>query len=316
MTFIWPSMLITLLIIPVAVFLYWRTQRRREEDLLQLGTLGIVSYSDQGPIQRLRALPRIIFLIGLGILLFSTARPEMVVPLPQIEGTVILAFDVSASMAADDFEPTRMEAAKVAARGFVAGQPDTVQIGVVAFSDGGLVVQVPTDDREAILATIDRLVPQSGTSMGQGILVALNALGDPEPVDGGVFAPAAILMLTDGENTIRPNPLEAAQFAIERGVRVFTVGVGSPTGTTMDIDGFQIFTSLDEETLQQIALLTEAEYYNAEDEEDLTEIYESIDLRFAAKPKRMEITSLLAGLSMAVLFVGAGLSLVWFGRIV
>ena len=150
MNFIWPEMLLTLLILPLAVFMYWRTKRRREDDLLRLGTLGIVSYSEARPIQRLRALPRIIFLVGLGILLFSTARPEMVVPLPQIEGTVILAFDVSASMAADDFEPTRMEAAKVAARGFVGGQPDTVQIGVVAFSDGGLVVQTPTDDRDRV----------------------------------------------------------------------------------------------------------------------------------------------------------------------
>lgn len=315
MTFIWPSMLLSLLLLPVAVFMYWRMLRRREQDLLRLGTLGIVSDLGQKPLRQAQALPRIIFLLGLTVLLFSTARPEMVLALPRIEGTVILTIDVSASMGADDFEPTRMQAAKSAAKGFVMGQPSTVQIGVVSFSDGGLVVQVPTDDREAILATIDRLVPQSGTSIGQGILVSLSALGNLEPVSGGVFAPALILMLTDGENTTRPDPLEAAQFAIERGVRIYTVGVGSATGATMQIDGFQIFTRLDEELLQNIAQLTEAEYFNAENEADLTAIYENVDLQFIVKPKKMEITSILAGLSMIVLLVGAALSLVWFGRI-
>lgn len=316
MSFIWPTMLFSLLLIPVSIIMFWRMQRRREQDLLRLGTLGIVSDFEEKPLLRARALPRVIFLSGLAILLFSTARPEMVLALPRIEGNIILAFDVSASMAADDFAPTRMDAAKTAAKGFVAGQPSSVQIGIVSFSDGGLVVQTPTDDREAILATIDRLVPQSGTSIGQGILVSLSALGNPEPVSGGVFAPALILMLSDGENTAQPNPMEAAQFAIDRGVRIYTVGVGSPSGVEMKIDGFLIFTRLDEELLQNIAQLTEAEYFNAENETDLTAIYENIELQFVANPKKMEITSLLAGLSMIVLLVGAGLSLVWFGRIV
>ncbi|MCH7589161.1 MAG: VWA domain-containing protein [Chloroflexi bacterium] len=316
MTFIWPKMLFSLLLLPVALLLYWRMQRKREKDLLRLGTLGIVSGLEKMPLRRAQALPRIIFFGGLAILLFSTARPEMVVALPRIEGTVILAFDVSASMAADDFAPTRMDAAKRAAKGFVAGQPSTVRIGVVSFSDGGLIVQSPTDDREAILATIDRLVPQSGTSIGQGILVSLSALGNPEPVAGGVFAPALILMLTDGENTTLPDPLEAAQFAIDRGVRIYTVGVGSASGTEMKLEGFLVFTRLDEELLQNIASLTEAEYFNAENEADLTAIYENVDLQFVAHPKKMEITSLLAGLSMIVLLIGAAFSLVWFGRIV
>jgi Ca-activated chloride channel family protein len=116
------------------------------------------------------------FVLGLTLLLFGLARPEMLVDLPRIEGTVILAFDVSNSMAADDLEPTRIEAAKAAARAFVENQPPTILIGVVAFSNGGLVVQQPTNDQAAVLATIDRLSPQGGTSLGQGIFTSLNAI--------------------------------------------------------------------------------------------------------------------------------------------
>jgi Ca-activated chloride channel family protein len=235
-------------------------------------------------------------------------------------------------MAADDLEPTCMEAAKAAAKAFVEGQPINIKIGVVAFSDGGLVVQTPTDDRVAIVATIDRLVPQSGTSLGQGILVALNTLmSDPEtlqsgddgaqslpsptPVPRGAFAPAIIVLMTDGENTEPPDPIEAAQTAIEQGVRIYTVGIGSTTGTELEIDGFTVFTQLNENTLKQIAQLTEGEYFNANDAEDLRAIYENLDPGFVIRPEKMEITSVLTGVSMLILLMGAVTSLLWFGRI-
>ncbi len=151
----------------------------------------------------------------------------------------MLVFDVSASMAAEDSEPTRMLAAQTIAQTLVERKPGNVKVGVVAFSDGGLLVQPPTDDRSAVAATIKRLVPQSGTSLGRGILAALSFarvedeggdVGEVRPARGGTFAPAAIVLFTDGENTALPDPLEAAQTAIERGVRVFTVGVGSAPG--------------------------------------------------------------------------------------
>jgi Ca-activated chloride channel family protein len=315
MTFLWPMMLFSLLFIPLVGLFFWRLQRRRARDLERLGTLGIGFDAGNTSLHRAQTILRLIFLLGLTLLLFSTSRPEMVLALPRIEGTVILAFDVSASMGATDFTPSRIEAAKEAAKTFVAGQPGTVQIGIVTFSDGSLVVQPPTDDREITLASIDRLVPQSGTSIAQGILVSLNALGNPEPVSRGVFAPSVILLLSDGENTVQPDPMEAAQLAIDRGVRVYTVGVGSPTGTVMEIDGFQVFTSLDEELLRNIAHLTEAEYFNAETESDLTDIYENVKLQFVTRPTKMEITSLLAGVSGIVILAGMGLSLLWFGRI-
>jgi Ca-activated chloride channel family protein len=332
MSFIWPWMLFSLLLVPVFVVFYMRLQGRRRLYASNLGSLGIVQDSGAKPLGRRRHIPFTLFLLGFTLLLFALSRPQMVLALPQVEGIVMLAFDVSASMAADDLEPTRMEAAKAAAQGFVEGQPNNIKIGVVAFSDGGLVVQTPTEDRVAILETVDRLVPQSGTSLGQGILVALNTLSsasDPAqsgnddglaaptatPVPGGTFAPASIVLLTDGVNTEPPDPLEAAQTSIEQGVRIYTIGIGSTTGTAVEIDGFNIFTQLNEDILKQIAQMTEGEYYKAEDEEDLAAIYENLDPQFTVKPEKIEITSVLAGVSMLVLLLGAMTSLLWFGRI-
>ena len=238
----------------------------------------------------------------------------------------MLVFDVSASMAADDSEPTRMLAAQTIAQTLVEKKPGNVKIGVVAFSDGGLLVQPPTDDQSAVAATIERLVPQSGTSLGGGILAALSfALVDDESEDGGEvrpvrtrsFAPAAIVLFTDGENTAPPDPLEAAQTVIERGVRVFTVGVGSASGTTLEIDGFTVFTQLNEAILKEIATITEGEYFRVEsaDADEARAVYDGLDKRFVIESKKREITPVLGGVSMVVLIIAGALSLLWFGRV-
>lgn len=238
----------------------------------------------------------------------------------------MLVFDVSASMAADDSEPNRMLAAQTIAQIVVERKPTNVKIGVVAFSDGGLLVQPPTNDQSAIAATIERLVPQSGTSLGGGILSALSfALVDDEggedregqPARRGSFAPAVIVLFTDGENTALPDPLEAAQTAIERGVRVFTVGVGSVTGTTLEIDGFTVFTQLNEAILKEIATITEGEYFRVEnaDEDNSRAVYDGLDKQFVVESKKREITPALGGVSMLVLIIAGTLSLLWFGRV-
>jgi Ca-activated chloride channel family protein len=325
-------MLLSLLLVPIFALDYLRLQRRRRQYALKLGALGGVQEGAPKPLGRRRHIPFLLFLLGFTLLLLALSRPQAVLSLPQIEGTVMLAFDVSASMAADDLEPTRIEAAKAAAHAFVDEQPSNIKIGVVAFSDGGLVVQTPTDDREAIGATIDRLVPQSATSLGQGILVALNTLFSdtessqagsedaqppalPATAARGAFSPAIILLMTDGENTEPPDPIEAAQTAIEQGVRIYTVGVGSPTGTELEIDGFRVYTQLNEDLLKQIALLTEGEYYHASDAGELQDIYENIDPGFVVKPEKMEITAVLTGVSLVILLMGALASLLWLGRI-
>lgn len=333
MSFIWPTMLISLLLIPLLVGLYLRLQRRRQQMAARYGGFGLMQAAGQSLGWR-RHLPPALFLSGLTLLLLATARPETVVSLPRIEGTVILAFDVSGSMAADDLKPNRMEAAKTAAQVFIEHQPATVQIGVVAFSDGGFMVQSPTNDQDAILTTIERLAPERGTSLGQGIFASLNTIAadadqappfdpdatteaavTPTPVPPGTFTPAVIVLLTDGENWDEPDPLEAAQAAADRGVRIHTIGIGSVAGATLQVEGFTVFTQLNESLLQQIAKITDGTYYNAENEEELQAIYENLDPQLVIKPEKMEVTSVFAGASMLILLIGGAFSLLWFGRV-
>jgi Ca-activated chloride channel family protein len=328
MSFIWPLMLFSLLLVPLLVGLYFRLLHRRQRATADLGPLGMVQSSSGSKIGQHRHVPPTFFLLGLTLLLFGLARPEMIVSLPRVEGTAILAFDISNSMAADDLEPTRIEAAKAAARAFVENQPPTILIGVVAFSNGGLVVQTPTDDQAAVLATIDRLSPQGGTSLGQGIFTSLNAIAgeaitiDETSLEDGAqsiqiedYSSAVVVLLTDGENTEPPDPLEIAQVAAEAGVRIYPVGIGSLEGTVVEVDGFSILTQLDEMTLQQIASLTNGVYHHAEDEESLQEIYQNIDLQLTINEEKMEVTSIVAGISMLLLLTGGLLSLFWFGRV-
>ena len=338
MSFIWPGMLLLLILVPLFAGLYLILQRRRRRIAANYSNFGLASGAAPGPGATgpgaRRHVPATIFLAGVTILLFSLSRPQALVRLPRVEGTVILAFDVSGSMAADDVKPTRMEAAKAAARAFVQRQPSTVQIGVIAFSDDGFSVQAPTDDQAAILASIERLKPQRGTSLGQGILASLKtiegsagqaktadsntqptAAPTPTPVPEGSYTSAVIVLLTDGENNERPNPLEAARLAAERGVRIYTVGLGSAQGTTLHVNGFTVFTQLNEAMLQQISELTDGTYYHAENEGDLRTIYEGLSPKMVIKPEKMEITSILAGSSLLLLLVGGVFSLAWFSRL-
>lgn len=332
MTFTWPVMLLSLLLIPVFILVYIRVQWRRQKIVENMGSMGFVQDARGGRIGRHRHIPPALFLAGLAVLLVALARPNAVVSLPGLESTVILSFDVSGSMSATDMEPTRLEAAKAAARAFVQRQPSNVNIGVVAFSDGGISVLAPTKDQETILSAIDRLSPQRGTSVGSGILASLNAIalhrgevpvtGDsqtpvptPTPVPYGTYLPAAIVLLTDGENTTNPDPLEAALTAAQQGVRVYTIGVGSPTGTTLTVNEFTVFTQLNEPVLQQISSLTDGMYFNAQSQEDLQEIYENLDVQVVVKPEKTEITSVFTGVSVAFMLLGALFSLAWLSRL-
>jgi Ca-activated chloride channel family protein len=282
----------------------------------------------------MRRIPAVCTVVGFSILVLSLARPQSVIGVPRLEGTVVLAFDVSGSMAATDVAPTRMEAAKTAALALVGAQPRSVRLGIVVFSDSGFSTQVPTYDRAAVETSIQRLEPERGTSIGSGILASLSAIAladdpsttdfysnrsaeptvAPTPVPEGVVEPTIIVLLTDGENTAGTEPLEAAQAARDRGIRIDTVGIGSPGGTTIEVEGFRIHTQLDETALRAISDRTGGTYYAAADQDDLSAIYADIGSRLVVRTEPFELTPLLAVLGFALLLVGGVTSLRWFGR--
>lgn len=328
MSFIWPWMLLTLFLLPLFVWSYFHLVQKRRRAVQNLGMLSLGQINLVAAAGRKRHVPPSFFFFGLALLLFGSARPEVFVRLPHLEGTVILAFDVSKSMAAEDFEPSRIEAAKTAARNFVNNQPSTLKLGVVAFSNGGLVVQPPTTDRGEVLAAIERLNPEGATSLGQGIFSALNAIAgealslDHETLENETpqfdiedYSSAVVLLLTDGENTSSPDPLEVAQLAAEAGVRIYPLGIGSAEGTVLEIEGFNVLTQLNEPALQDIASLTNGAYYRAEDGNKLQDIYNDVDLQLEVGGEKMEATSIFAGVSLLFFLVAGILSLVWFGRI-
>lgn len=334
MSFIWTFMLWSLILIPLLILLYLRMQRRRAQIALRYGSLGLVQQASGRGVGMRRHIPAILFLVGLTVLFIALARPQMVIGLPKVEGIVVLAFDVSGSMAAEDFEPNRLEAAKAVAIDFVSRQPSTVKIGVVAFSESGLSVQIPTEDQTAIIDAIERLKPQRGTSLANGIVASLNTIANltgQEPIVGfeGADVPAplngtpeisadqsaVIALLTDGENNMNPDPLAAAQLAADRGVRIHTIAVGSAEGTQLTVNGFTVFTKVDEATLRQISEMTQGTYFNAQTEDDLRDVYESIEPRLKIEEEAQEVTAVFAGVSILLLLVGGLLSLMWFSRV-
>ena len=327
MAFSWPIMLFSLAVVPVLVAAYFWLMKQREAGTAGLGTMGLAQTGSGRRLGRRRHVPPAVFLAAIVLLLAALARPE-VTGLPHREGTVILAFDVSSSMRADDLMPSRMAAAKEAAVAFVENQPSTIKIGVVAFGDGGLVVQQPTSVKTDVRAAVERLSPEGGTSIGEGIMTSLGAIADKpivldqaaiegglESVDIGYFGSAVVVLLSDGENTARFDPLSAAQIAGNAGVRVFPIGIGSPGGTTVELDGYRVATSLNEPLLQEIARSTNGTYFVAQDADALVKIYDTIDLRLTVEGESMEVTSLAAAVAVLLLAVGGGLTMRWFGRV-
>ncbi|HEX7490821.1 MAG TPA: VWA domain-containing protein [Candidatus Limnocylindrales bacterium] len=339
MTFIWPQMLLAVVLVPIGIGLSLFIDGRRRGRLAAYG--GLTKAQGETKVGRIRSrVPAVMVIAGLVLMAVAMARPQAVVPLPKSEGTVILAFDISASMAATDMAPTRMEAAKVAAKDFVDRQPASVTVGVVAFSDSGVSVQAPTSEKDAVLAAIDRLAPAKGTSVAKGIQASLDAISvaeagyasndfyttataapsvaptpTPTPVPSGTHASAVIVLLSDGENNENPDPATVAQAAANLGVRIYTVGIGSSAGTTVTVDGFQEFTQLDAPTLQNISSVTGGTYYGATDAQQLLSIYDNLNAQFVIRPQLTEITSILAGLGLLFLLAGALSSFVWLGRL-
>ena len=326
MTFLWPEFLWLLLAVPASVALYVAILRMKRKTALRYASLSLVKEALGNGAGWRRHLPPAVLLVALAAMIAAIARPAAVITLPTSHETVILALDVSGSMRASDVEPTRIEAAQAAARAFVNEQARSTRIGVVAFAGSAALVQPPTSNRTDVLAAIDQLQLQHATAVGSGILVSLKAIfpdlefdlrRKPEvaPVPPGSYTSAAIILLTDGQTTAGPDPVEAARLAGERGVRVFTVGVGTDNGQILTGEGWSMRVQLDEEPLRAIADLTRAEYFYAGNAMDLKKVYQSLRSKLVMEKKQTEITAIFSALAAATVLLSATLSLLWFNRI-
>ncbi len=323
-----PWMLLCLTLVPLLVLLYVDMTRRRARRTERLASEGLVTARARRTRWR-RHVPFALFTAALALVCFALARPAVSLALPQREGTVILAFDVSNSMRADDLEPSRIEAAKQAATAFAEQQPRSIRIGVVAFGDSAITVLRPTNVKKEVLAAIDRLSANGGTSLGQGLYTSLGAIAgkpltidesaldsDGGDVDVGYFGSSAIVLLSDGENTSAPDPLKIADIASTAGVRVHTIGLGTKEGAVVQVDGFNVATALDEDLLKEISKTTDGTYDAASNAASLTQIYKSIDLEFESVKRPREVTALFAAGAGLLLAIGSLLSVAWFGRVI
>ena len=341
MTFIWPEMLWLLIALPLLVVLYVWLQRRRKKTVLRYANLGLVKEALGQSVAWRRHLPPALLWVAIAALLLAAARPAAVISLPSQQETIVLAIDVSGSMRATDVLPDRITAAKEAAKSFVTELPRSVRIAVVQFAGTAAVVQAPTLSRDDVVAAIDRFQLQRGTAIGSGIVLSLATLFPdsgidlsqitgqrnmppgpndkprPEftPVAPGSYPSAAIILLTDGQRTTGPDPIEAAKMAADRGVRVYTVGVGTKEGETIGFEGWSMRVRLDEDTLKNIANMTHADYFYAGTAADLKKVYQGLSTRLIVEKKETEISALFAVLGALLVLVAAGLSVWWFGRV-
>ncbi len=347
MTFLWPELLWLLVLVPLLVALYVWLLSRKKSVSVRYASLAMIKEAI-GPGQRWRRhVPPALMLVALTLMLIAIARPQAIVMLPSQHETIILAMDVSGSMRATDVLPSRIVAAQEAARAFVNDQPLRTRVGIVSFAGTAAVVQPPTKTREDIIAAIDRFQLQRGTAVGSGILVSLktifpdaefdlrswNPRGESSkaaPIDKagakgekpafkavppGSYASAAIILLTDGQTTTGPDPLEAARMAAERGVRVFTVGIGTEKGEMIGAEGWSMRVRLDEAALKNIANVTQGEYFYAGTAADLRKVYETLNSKLVFEQKQTEITALFSAAAALVALMAATLSMLWFGRI-
>jgi Ca-activated chloride channel family protein len=347
MTFLWPEFLWLLVCVPLLVLAYWLLLRRKKKVAVRYASLTMVRDA-MGAGQRFRRhVPPTLFLIALTLMIVAIARPQAVVMLPSSHETIILAMDVSGSMRAADVDPNRLAAAQAAARSYVNDLPMNTRVGIVSFAGTAAVVQPPTKSKDDIVAAIDRFQLQRGTAVGAGVLVSLKlivpevefdlrnwnpridqgkagpldrAQKRPEkeplkPVPPGSYNAAAIILLTDGQTTTGPDPIESARIASERGVRVYTVGIGTEKGEMIGAEGWSMRVRLDEKSLKQIADITQGEYFYAGNASDLKKVYDTLNSKLVFEQRQTEITALFAAAAALFAVMSAVLSMLWFGRI-
>ena len=345
MNFLWPQFLWLMLALPLLVAVYVWLLRRKKKLTLRYASLSIVKEAMGSGISWRRHVPPLLFLLAIAAMLVAASRPFAVITLPSTQETIILAMDVSGSMRATDVKPNRLVAAQNAAKAFLAELPRNVKVGIVAFAGSAQVVQPATLSREDLVAAIDKFQMQRATAIGSAIVVSLAELfpdegidlsamtygnGKPRgvpidqakkpkkefvPVAPGSYSSAAIILLTDGQRTTGVDTMEAAKMAADHGVRIYTVGVGTVDGETIGFEGWSMRVRLDEATLKAVATATQAEYFYAGTAETLKKVYEKLSSRLTVEKKETEVSGLLALVAAVLAITSAGLSLLWFNRI-
>jgi Ca-activated chloride channel family protein len=354
MRFLWPDLLWLLLLVPALVGAYLLALRRKKLAAVRYASLMLVRDA-LGPGQVIRRhLPPFFALLGVIVAILAMARPSATVTLPSEHMTLIMAMDVSRSMQAADVLPNRITAAQSAARAFIEDLPRNVRLGIVSFAGTANVVQTPTENRDDLLAAIDRFQLQRATATGSGLLVSLAQLLPEAGIDleavvfdsafsrygggaasldkprrdkksatkkehtavaPGSYTAGAIILLSDGRRTTGPDPLEAAKLAADHGVRVYTVGFGTHEGGTIDgMEGWSFYVRLDEETLKSVAQITGAEYFYAGTAADLRKVYQNLNVKFGLERKETEISALFSVVAVFFVVTAAVLSLLWFHR--
>ena len=307
MSFDWPIALAALAVLPILVALYLDRDRRRVASQSAFGNPDLIpNVVDRSP-GRLRYLPPLTLLVALVFLIVGVARPHATVRVPREEATIILAMDVSRSMKAKDVQPTRLDAARIAAKTFLDEVPEKFQVGVVSFATRAVVGVAPTEDRKLVTTALDTLKPGEGTAIGDAVALSL-LVGQPKEKDA-VRPPRAVVLISDGaQDGGRIKPDEAAAQAKKLGIPVYTVLVGTSEGVVEETitGGYRqiIRVPPNAETLQQVAKDSGGEFFAAPDAEQLKKVYEELGSRLGTKKQDREITDLFAALAAGLLLIG------------
>jgi len=348
-TFAWLPLLVLLLIVPALVGLYAWSLRRRRPQAARYSSLALIRDAGVSRARARRHLPFALVAASAAALVLALGRPAVVLSVPVNETTIILSMDVSGSMCSTDIAPTRLEAAEAAAIDFVKSQGSHTQIGLVAFSGFAAVVQPPTSDQETLIDAIRSLTTGRRTAVGSGILAGIDAIADvdpdvarsvqdgspgaePPPVPEGAYVPDIIVLLTDGASNAGPDPLDAAQQAVTRGVRVYTIGFGTEAGGSLEPvcrrqfignepgggffgGGFGLAGAIEgiavEDTLKQVANLTGGSYHTAETAAELQQVFADLPTSLITKTEPVEISVGFLGLGFILAAGGLILGRAW-----
>ncbi len=349
MDLLWPAFLLLLGLIPLIVAAYIWMLRRRRRFAVRYSSLALVREAlPQGSRLR-RHLPFALFLLALASLVVALGRPVSSVSVPAGQATIILAVDVSRSMCSTDIPPNRLEAAQAAALSFIQRQRSNTQIGIVAFAGFAALIQPPTTDQEVLQDAVESLTTARRTAIGSAILESLDAIAEvnknvapsvsgmasgiqPTPVPDGAYAPDIIVLLTDGASNVGPMPLDAAQQAVDRGVRVYTIGFGTADGSIMDcggqfgagdmFGGGQRFgedpqfgggfrRGIDETTLKQIAAMTGGTYYSATSAGELQNVFRNLPTYLITRDEIIEISVAFTAIGALLAALAIILGLIW-----